>query len=65
MASKGAVFVRFSAFMVAHALSRRCGATLDPASAKGLRFSGFSVDDGATGQVVRFRWETSTPEADN
>ena len=60
MAPKRAVFVRFSAFMVAHASSRRCGATLDPASAKGLRFSGFrapgfSVDDDAANQVVRNR----------
>lgn len=37
----------------------------EPASAKGCGSLGFRVDDGAAGQVVRFRWETSTPEANN
>ena len=70
MAPKGAVFWRFSArfsgFRVAHALrvsltlSQGCSAALGPADSEGLRLSafrapGFSVDDGAAGQVVRPR----------
>ena len=65
MALKGAVFVRFSAFMVVHALGWGCGATLSRQALRGCGSLGFRVDDGAAGQVVRFRWETSTPEANN
>ena len=41
-----------------------------PAGCEGLRLSafrapGFSVDDGAAGQVVRSRQEGNIPEADN
>ena len=51
--------------MVAHASSWRYGArfklgmcaTLSLASSKGCGSLGFRADDGAAGQVVRFRWE--------
>ena len=47
-------------FRVAQALSQGCSAALGPAGREGLRFSafrapGFSVDDGAAGQVVKAR----------
>ena len=50
-----AAFCKISGPRVAHALSWECGAALDPAGREGLRFSAFSVDDGAAGQVVRSR----------
>lgn len=47
-------------FRVSLTLSQGCSAALDSAGSKGLRLSafrapGFSVDDGAAGQVVRSR----------
>lgn len=47
-------------FRVAPTLSQGCSAALGPVISRGLRFStfrapGFSVDDGAAGQVVRSR----------
>ena len=47
-------------FRVSLTLSQGCSAALGQASSKGLRFygfraSGFSIDDGAAGQVVKAR----------
>ena len=47
-------------FRVSLTLSQGCSAALGPAGREGLRFSafrahGFSVDDGAAGQVVKAR----------
>lgn len=55
-----AAFCKISGPRVAHALSWECGAAMYPADSEGLRFSafrapGFSVDDGAAGQVVKAR----------
>lgn len=61
-----AAFCKISGFRVAHALrvsltlSQGCSAALGPADSEGLRLSafrapGFSVDDGAAGQVVKAR----------